>query len=54
VGHVKDAATVAGLLEMDSLADIAKPVQVVMGNQSHVSNFLGLGRHTIPPLDALF
>ena len=41
----KDAATIRELLESNSFPSVAKSIQVVMGNQLHVFDFLIVSRH---------
>ena len=41
----KNAATIRELLESDSFARVAKSVQVVMGDELHVFDFLVVGCH---------
>ena len=45
----KDAPTVRELLESDSFAAVAKSIQVMMGNQLHVFDFLIVRCHDTSP-----
>jgi hypothetical protein len=45
MGDPKDAAPISKLLEGDSFAGVTESVQVVMGDQLHVFDFLVVGRH---------
>ena len=49
MGQIQYPAPILGLMEVDPLSDIPEATQVVMGNESHISDFLSLRCHGLPP-----